>query len=249
MKTVLHSGDLGDLTSSLPVIRHLGGAHLWLCSRPWCKPMDISRFNFIVPLLRLQPYLLSVDWYDEENKPVPDINFTQFRQAWGQGRTITDKHAAFAGLNPSDVDTETPWLTIPPSEKHGKIVIVRSARYAGALHYFRIWAAKHQDSMYLGQRDEYDIFCYNNTPWASPRRDRAMIPLRVPQDAVEAAQLIAGSRLYVGNPTCLTWLAEGVKHPNMLVECSEADTEFIRPGVRNVKRPEDNLTVREVEKL
>jgi len=75
--TFRHSGDLGDIIYSLPLIRSLGGGILYLNpGKPLPVPIDgiptrkfTSRktLGMIRPLLKAQPYLVDVrEWNGEE---------------------------------------------------------------------------------------------------------------------------------------------------------------------------------------
>lgn len=249
MNTYLLGPDMGDVLASLVICRHLGRGHIRLHDTPNTKGFGPERYNYIRPLIAMQPYCESIAMFDEKEELDFTADFRSFRDHWKRGRLLSDKLAVCAGLNPSDVDTDTPWITVPSSPRHGKIILVRSERHQGFLHWYRIVMAKPNDCLFLGLRQECDVFNWNCTPGNPGRTKPFVVPLAETRDAVEAAQLIAGSRLFVSNCTFFLWLAEAMKHPNMLVECAADDSEFRRPGVRNVRRPEDNPTLKEFQCL
>ena len=77
-KTFKHSGDLGDIIYSLPVIKSLGGGLLFLdttggADEPSCKAQCMdgktnfnkTSYEFIKPLIEAQPYIKGVLEYKE----------------------------------------------------------------------------------------------------------------------------------------------------------------------------------------
>lgn len=233
------SGDLGDIIAMCAVIRHMGGGKLLLINRPYTKPMTGERFDYIAPLLRLQPYLTSVEKH-EGDLPEGCIDFSQFRSKWGNGRTLIDKHAAYAGIKPEEIDINTPWITVPRGEAHGKIVVVRTARYSGHLAYHNLLQYRAKDCLFLGLREEFEAFCWNcarNPGKSDPSREAVYRPTR---DAIEAAQVILGARRVVANPTFMLWLAIALGHSAILVDCAQEDSRIERAGIRNVVSCDQN---------
>ena len=93
MNTFKHSGDLGDIIYSLPTIRALGGGILYLDpaggeSDPYIRAQCVdgkTRLNkqtidFLSPLLKLQPYITDVRYWNGEKVT---YNLDEFRQKFG----------------------------------------------------------------------------------------------------------------------------------------------------------------------
>lgn len=209
--------------------------------------MTQERFDYIAPVVRIQSYIKSVEQYDE--KEHVDVDFSQFRQHWRADKTLVDMQAVQAGLNPEDVDRQTPWLTVPDGEVHRKILLCRSVRYQGFVHWFDIWRRKYKDCFFVGLPDEYSAFRHNCSPYA-PDQYPTTIPFRPVRDALETAQLIRGARCCVLNQSSALWLAIGMGQPHLIVEKVNEDSYFPSlPSVRYIAHPSENLTGREVDRL
>ena len=240
MNAYLIGPDIGDCIAALAVVRHLGKGLIRLHDTPGTKGFGKERYEFIRPLIAMQPYCENVQKFDEKEDIKFTHDFTGFRNNWKDGRLLSDKLAVCVGVKPSDVDIETPWLTIPEYHRHGKIVVVRSSRNQGSLAYHKLAIHKAKECLFLGLPEEHEQLnwnCARNPGSVDKAREFVHQPAR---DAVEAAQVVMGARLFVGNPTAITWIAAGCGHPNMIIECSQEDTEFHRKGIRNVKTVADN---------
>lgn len=231
----------------MAVLRHLGGAKLFLCSRPGTKEITEDRLNAIRPLLELQPYIHGVERYDETTPT--DFDFTGFRAGWGSHPHLVGKQAAHLGIEPHAIDLR-PWLTIPEPKKHNKIVICRSARNKGALHWFRWWSVRPQDCIFLGIEEDYQNFCLENCPWPERQRSkRPTIEFRKTANLLEAAQIIAGSRLFICNQTALLWVAMGMGFAPIMIEKTSEDSFLPAEGRTFISAPHENPTPQEVARF
>lgn len=245
MRTALHSGDLGDLIAALPVIRQAGGAKLFLCTRPDTKGFSDDRFNAIKPLLEIQPYIHGVERYDEAS-PI-DLDFTDFRSKWASHPTLIGKQAVHVGMDPSSVDI-SPWLTIPDAHRHGKMVLCRSQRCLGSLHWFRFFH-RPKDCLFIGLEEDYEQFCRENSPWLPHKKNMPAIEFWPTENLLEAAKLIKGSRLFISNQTSLLWVAFGLGFSPMIIEKVNDDSYLPMEGRRFVASAGQNPTAREFLKL
>jgi len=243
--------DLGDAIATLCVIRYLGPGHIRLFETPGTKGFSEARYNAIVPLIKIQPYTASVARFDPAEDMKITHDFTGFRNNWGSAPSLVGKQARHVGLDPASIDMR-PWLEVGDVERHGKIVLCRSARNKGHLHWWRIWQAKGKDCVVLGLREDYEQFCVDNAPWAPgmpPSKHRPMLPFLPTDDLLQAARVIKGARLGVFNQTSLLWLAYGTGFSPMIIEQTTDDSFLPGLGRRFVRQPRENLTAKEVAAL
>jgi hypothetical protein len=249
-KTFYSSGDLGDVIACLPTIRKMGGGKLLLGTRPWTKPFTTERFDYIAPLLRMQPYITAVERWDDPTPKDITVDFSHFRSGWRGDETLVDMQARHAGFQPGEVDRQTPWITVDGVENHRKIVLCRSERHLGQLHWFRLWQAKHQDCLFIGTRGDYECFNINCSPFTPGRRMPYSIRYQETKDAIEAARLIKGSRAFVVNQTFHAWLGIAMQQPHMMIEQINLDTYFPSlPSVKYVMDANQNLSAREFQRM
>lgn len=211
----LFSGDHGDICSALPLIRTLGGGELILapCDKIGGprEPMTPKRAAFLLPLLKCQPYITDARY--EENPQGVTIDFSHFRAHCPHKRheLLTYWHARFIGIaDPKATIRLDPWLTVQPSpESRGKIVVARSLRYHNPKVSWRRTVDKYLDRlMFIGLPEEHE---------ALQQRIGKVIPHRQVKDALEMAQLIAGSDLFIGNQSFPCWIAMAMGH-NLIQE-------------------------------
>jgi len=206
--TVRSAGDLGDCIAALSVIHDAGHtADFYLVDRPTiCKPMQ-GRSHLIIPLFESQPYIKSCRF---EDRPV-DWPAEAFRMKWHKvDRNLAESHAWHAkehGIIQAVSSGKNKWLTVDPSPiSAGRVVIARSDRYHGA--FFRwhdVVAFYGAKLLFIGLPSEHERFCGEFGP----------VQYQPTADLLEAAQIIAGSDLFIGNQTSTWWLAEGLKHPRI----------------------------------
>ena len=104
-----------------------------------------------------------------------------------------------AGLDP---DSHEPWLKITP-DPWSPIVINRTTRYQN--HFFpweQLVEAFGSEMLFLGHPQEYQDFCDHY----------GMIGYLPTIDLFKAAEVIAGSELFIGNQSSCNAIAEGLKH-------------------------------------
>ena len=203
MSTFTHSGDLGDLIYSLPAIRAKGGGNLFLRHTPGktAHGMNEDKCNRIKPLLLAQSYIHNIT-YDNS---APDSSLDGFRDHAYAGN-LADMHLASQGL--SWEHRATAWLKVTPNPKY-EVIFVRTARYNNVgFDWSRIYRKYYGKAVFFGFKEEHATF----------ERNIGSIPCVEETNFLTLAEYIAGSSLYVGNYTSLTAIAEGLKHPRMIVE-------------------------------
>jgi len=229
-----HSGDLGDIIACLPSMRQLGGGHLVLGLNDRVRtrePMTEKRYANIAPLLRQQPYLVSVSYGNQQDGY--DVDFSKFRD-WPirKGESLVDWQARYAGIK--DVD-QSPWLTVEESLKfqafRNRPIFARSSRYQNPIFPWFQMLKKMPDAVFIGTREEHAAFS---------RRYR--IAHAQTENLLEVAQIIQGGRTFVGNQSCPCWIAMGLGKPviqetfakeaNSIVR--RPNSQFVINGLRHI---------------
>lgn len=202
MNTYLMSGDCGDAISALPIIRHLGGGIVVLALHVGPgfprEPMTRDRADFLLPVIAAQPYVEKAYFSESPTGITHDLSTFRLIKNAGPSELLTHWHARHLGLQPKAIDL-SPWIHVTPSpETKGKVVIARSLRYHNMYFHWRKLLSKHRGrTVFIGLPFEYEAFAKTFGP----------IDYRPVMDALEMAQLIAGSDLFVGNQSFPCWLA------------------------------------------
>jgi hypothetical protein len=203
--TFLHSGARGDIIYALPAIQALDGGVLYIkldakhYKSRVMTPEDVILFR---ELLSGQDYILDVKVWD--GIPV-DYDLDTFREGIRPCQLLSEAHLERFSLT---FDLSQPWLNV--SGLHvADIVIGRSERYHGAFNWAEL--VSWQDRcLFVGLRGEYEAFT-------------AITGLNVPYYGEctyrKLAEVIAGSKLFIGNQSFPYSLAEAIKHPRVLEVC------------------------------
>lgn len=237
MAAFLHSGDMGDVVAALPTIEHLanktGPGMLYLTSRPRTRePMTPARFEFLRPLLAAQPYIKGVEMHKGQKI---QHDFTEFREGFTNGVTLAEiqrRHVCPIGAGPK---FEKPWLTLPESNQiqQRDIVIARSPRYHNP-EWDTLWPRVMNmpgTKGFIGTRDEHMEF--------EKMLDRPVPYIHV-QNALEMAQIINVSGLFIGNQSLPFNIAEGLKVNRILEVSPKArDCEYKGGSVHHVLKAQD----------
>jgi len=216
-----HSGHLGDIVYSLPVIKELSKTHNCTLYIRADKPMTseyykhpsgnvmlskkiISKF---LPLLQEQEYLSHVAFWEDEEI---DIDLDLFRDLPVDFSFLSHRwYFHIAGVQP-DLNQKYLQVTDHATIKD-KVVIVRSLR---AQNYFADYSflSKYDNLLFIGIREEYEEL-------------KKMVPnleFYDVKDFYEMAQIIKSSKFFLGNQSFAYALADGLKVPRLL----EANPEF-----------------------
>jgi hypothetical protein len=108
---------------------------------------------------------------------------------------------------------DTAWLTVEP-KKVARVVFNRTGTGRSHHHVYHnprfpwhyVWKKYAKDAVFVGLPDEHKVFCATC----------GEIPHVHTKDLYEAAQVIAGCDLFVGNQSANFWIAEGLKKPLVL---------------------------------
>lgn len=238
MKAFRHAGDLGDIIYSLPIVRALcgseQGAMLIEAAHYTRQQLTPDKWCGIDELMRRQPYIADVrPW--RQGEPV-NYNLNDFRARLFQALRVgigKDKHLSEwmceAHGVPFSVCNE-PWLTIEDPIEAAPVVFARAGAgrpqhqvYQNAsFPWHKVWAKYGKDAVFIGTDFEHEIF--SGTCGAVPHYKTKTL--------LEAARVIAGAKLFVGNQTATHAIAEGLKKNIVLEVWLEGPNCIMkRPGV------------------
>jgi hypothetical protein len=211
MTVFRHSGKLGDIIFSLPVVRRLGGGHLVLDigiidnGQP---RLTISGFETIKPLLEYQNYIHSVSIYD--GGPV-DVDLDTFRSVipWS-GCNLVNANYRAQGLEDDLANDVIPWLEAPLILGNGEkqVIVSRTGRHLGDDSKAREFYGDlfHQglskSGVFIGFQDEHSLF-------------ESLFGFKIRHSqfssALDIAMALKNSSLWVGNENFVGSIAEGLK--------------------------------------
>lgn len=210
-----HSGCIGDILYAIPSIRYHGPGMVYVANRAWTKPIQ-NRISAFKPLLECQ----GIGCQLHCNEFI-DIDFSTFRRGGLlNGSTIVDRQARWSRAK---IDLSDPWIMVEPdSRSTGRIVINMCGRWES---FFFPWKQIVQtfgdDLLFIGLPDEHKSFC----------DQFGKVPYIKTDNLLQAAQLIKGSELFLGNQSSCNAIAEGLHHPKVLAVCQWAcDCFFKRDG-------------------
>lgn len=206
MNVFSHSGDIGDVLASLPAVRQLGGGTYLLQPYPHRaggprEPMHQGRANFLLPLLRAQPYITEARFEEKPTGVTHDFTTLRFTTHKNDGQdSLADWHGKHVGI--AEVDT-SPWLqAIPDKNFVGKVAIAKTLRYTN--HEFpwgKIMRRHLGNLVFLGHSNEAHKLLTGA---------RGRLPMARTENALQMASIIAASKLFVGNQSAPLWLAMGL---------------------------------------
>jgi hypothetical protein len=215
-----HAGDLGDIIWGMAAIQlwleRTGRkkATLHLYEQPnTTHRMTEARANLLLPLLSVQPWL-HADW-----SPVAlrsDLNnFRTHFRAWA---SIAGAHCGALGMKDGahTAAVERRWLEVPaPGNGRAarlvpEVVFVRTERYRSPeFPWTDIIRWFGSTACFLGLPSEHESFVRDY-------REAERVPFIATPDLLEAARIIKGAKLFVGNQTALFAIAEALKIPRVL---------------------------------
>jgi len=202
MKTFKHSGGGGDMLYGMATMYHLGGGILHL-------NLD-KRLKFYRRLLLKQPYVEDIIYHsrltNEWREFKADYNLDLFRgQPFNGGYTLVECHAMAMGIK---FDLTKPWFfNVEP--KHEADIVINDTgkiRWEGVTVDWEQLRGYEDRAIFIGLKGEYENFV----------RDRKMkVRYFEIKDCMHFAQVIKGSKLYLGNQSTGLAVAEGLKHPRV----------------------------------
>jgi hypothetical protein len=200
-----HSGDLGDLIYSLPVMRYFGGGELVL--NPFGLPskkydgsdsgFDNKIIELLRPLLEKQEYISKLSVW---NKQRVDLDIDYFRTIEIQKDNLCEKILETFKVPFSE--SEKPWITCEKKQL-APVVISRSMRYRNDRLIYNHFLQDFDDCVFIGLEDEHQDF-----------EDRfGKIRFHKVSNFLEFAEIINGSEVFIGNQSFGMSLAVGLGKP------------------------------------
>ena len=162
-------------------------------------------------ILKAQPYISDVqEW---KNQPVGyclnDFRarlFKAVRMRQQRDKSLVDWQLEQYGI-PMDAKNQA-WLSVEP-KKVARVVFNRTGTGREPQHVYHnprfpwhyVWQKYRKEAVFVGTPDEHRVFCATC----------GAIDHVVTKDLFEAAQVIQGCDLFVGNQSCCFWIAESMK--------------------------------------
>ena len=230
--TFLHSGHLGDIINSLPLIKEIAKnskCYLYLeVKKKMSKEVDggdhpfgdfylsEDAINKLIPLLKNQKYISDVRIY---NSQTIDINLNLFRE-WPINFNIDSVRWYFhlAGVH---ADLTNPYIEV---ESHktikNKIIIMRSLRRQNNLVSYN-FLNKFENPLFLGLKSEYDDL----------KKVIKNLDHYECGNFLELASIVKASKVFIGNLSFGYALAESIKVKRLLE--SGANFPLVYPNGKN----------------
>jgi len=202
-----HSGARGDLVYGLPCMEAMGGGELLitLASKAYkSAPMTQGDVSQLSEVLTKLPYVDSVRVFEKGDKVDWDLN--RFRKVCSDYTHLAKCHLLVSGTSQ---DLSAPWINrglFSPREV-APIVIARSGRYHGYFDW-NVLAGRQQDCVFVGSGEEYEDFI-DLTGFSGIKHN-------VTENMIDMVEVIAGSKLFIGNQSFPYAVAEAMKVPRVL---------------------------------
>ena len=203
-KNFKHSGDLGDIIYSLPAMKYFGGGNLYLVENGLSSTkydgsssgLDSKKIDIIKPLLETLSYIKNVEKFNFCKRDI-NIDFDLFRYKGNDRKNLCEKILETFKV-PLWYANE-PWLQVAAKNKY-PVVINRTKRYRNNNLDYRIILNKFKDAVFIGHAEEHADF--QNTFGDIPHVETP--------DLLDAAEIIAGSELFIGNQSACLAVAVGL---------------------------------------
>lgn len=212
MNSYRHAGDLGDIIYSLPVVRCLGAGIFYIEQAKYTRQLlTPDKWCGIDLLLKQQPYIVDVQVWNGQRV---STNLNDFRARMirslrigiGRDTALVDWFLQTHGLPQRERDTS--WLTVEPN-RIARVVFNRAGAGRSPQNVYQnpdfpwhyVWEKYGKEAVFIGSELEYDTFCGTC----------GRVNYYGTKDLLEAAKVIAGAELFVGNQSVCHAIAEGLK--------------------------------------
>jgi len=217
----LHSGHLGDIIYSFPVIKELSKNHKCNLYIQANKPMPLVYHNhpsgkvfldkrtvdLAIPLFKNQNFLNSVNIYNDEKI---DINLDIFRDVPINVRFHSIRW--YFHITGTHVNMENSFLSAKPHNAiQNKIILVRSPRYRNEYINYN-FLKNTKNLLCIGLKSEFENI----------KKEVHDLEFYDCKDFLEMAEIIKASKFFLGNLCFPYSIAEGLKVPRLL----EANPDF-----------------------
>lgn len=204
-----HTGDLGDIIASFPVIRKLGGGKLVISDASFPlgygprETMRGKRFAALQPIFHATDYISDIVWEDNPKGITHDIaSFRGNHNRYVFGENLTEWQGRHFDLKMPAAPE--PWLQIKDAPQHNKIVVGKTLRYPTSFFPWQLIGEKYGDELlFVGLPTEYLAFA------GHVKRE---VEYRHTPTLLDAAKVVAGSKFVICNQSVLHWLAAGLGH-------------------------------------
>ena len=213
----LHSGHLGDIICSLPVIQKLSTTHRCSLYIRTNEPLS-NKYRFLksskdlvflndsgveklLHLLKCQPFLNKVEKYKDQNI---DINLDFFRSLpINFNDDFIRYFSLLTGVYP---DLSLPSLFVKENKQfENKVIIIRSTRRKNIFINYK-FLMDYKDLIFIGLKDEYlDL-----------KKEVSNLEFYECKNFLEMAEIIKSGKFFLGNMSLGFALAEILKVPRLL---------------------------------
>jgi hypothetical protein len=225
MNTYRHAGDLGDILAGLPVIRYFGVGVLYIEAAPYTRQfLTPDKWCGLDILLKQQPYIVDVLPWENQRA---NITMNDFRANMGRAlrkasiqrnyddpafrKSLVDWQLEAHGVPLTERDRA--WLAVEPNPV-APVVINRTGPGRAPHHVYQnpnfpwhwVWQKYHDKAVFIGTPEEHRVF-------SATCGDLRYHPTK---DLNEAARVIAGASLFIGNQSACFWIAAGLHKPHVL---------------------------------
>lgn len=214
-----HSGNIGDVIYALPTIKRIYeltgiDINLYLkLGRPRVLPQYMSHplgnvmlnqkmVDMLTPLLDTQDYIKKCEVYNGQFIHI-DLDIFHSQAIPLDKANIARWCGYTTGVTP---ELHKPWIKVTPNDAYkDKIVIARSERYRNSSIDYS-FLKQYNNLVFIGIKSEYQDLCkyVPDVQWQQV------------DDFLELAQIIAGSKFFIGNQSFPFSIAEGLKVPRIL---------------------------------
>ncbi|MHB8813003.1 MAG: hypothetical protein ACYDAE_07015 [Steroidobacteraceae bacterium] len=232
-----HGGHSGDIVYGLALARHLALANsclvdLYIASdrpiqlRPGMQHpngqylMSAAAFEFLQPLLELQPYIGRALFVRDAEIPADAIRLDPYRFVPGMNLLAGNIANYAATLYGISLNVSDAWLSTPPVKPTAAVTVAMSKRYRNAAMDYS-FLGKVEEVRFVGLPDEYEDF--------KQRHELPNLTHHKCASAVELAQAIRSSKVFLGNQSMPFAVAEGLK-VNRAVEIFELYANVLPTG-------------------
>lgn len=240
-KTFKHSGDIGDIIYSLPTIKRLGGGILYLdisggADEYTCKvqcmegktKFNLTSFNYIKPLLEVQPYIKEVKIY---NKEKIDYNLNDFRYKFSdpnsrsKTKNLLDLH--LEAFNLEEWNPNESWISVNTKINLDKTTLVtRTPRYQSNFPWFQSNKFKIRDNaMFVGLPKEHEYF-----EWTFDIK----VPYYPVNNALDMAIALNSCNAFISNQTSTLAIAIGLGTVPTVQEVDQRVPNCVFRGKKNM---------------
>jgi hypothetical protein len=233
-KSFKHSGTLGDLIYSLPLVKHLGGGEFYLhlnqignisksiygVDPPLFHQgrMNLKDFEFMQTFMQAQTYISKFAALDPRSTEITH-NLDRFRPLFAKHPgNYVDCYATTFGIQDADTQAalrRTPWITVPRPRNltQRDVVINRTERWVPTQlsHLWQEWKEQGVDqrAVFVGLPQEHAAF-EQATGWQIPHVTTSTL--------LDLAQVVAGSNVFIGNQSVALSIAIGLGHDDIWCE-------------------------------